>query len=370
MTLLLNISDVNMVTVRLENITHVYPGNVEAVKNVSITFVPTFNGLLGPSGCGKTTLMKIIAGLISPTKGRVYFNDTDVTDLSPQARNIAMVFQFPVVYDMSVYDNIAFPLRVRKVSEHEIRKKVQDVADFLNLKDVLGKNALKLDSNSKQRVAIARALVRDPNLFILDEPFSNVDPENRLVLRAKLKEIQRELKRPMIFVTHDQAEALTLSEMIAIMKEGRIIQYDTPEKIYSDPKDVFVAYFVGIPGMNLLDCSLENGKLKVGEILLDISSVKNVNVLELEKYGSEFILGIRAEHIDVCKTSMSKEYIPMKCILVEDLGVLQLLYLQGKGINLKAKVSHDLGITEGDTVYVKLAGEYLKIFKKTGERIL
>jgi len=367
-TLLPNTRDVNMVTVRLENITHIYPGNVEAVKDVSITFLPTFNGLLGPSGCGKTTLMKIIAGLISPTKGRVYFNDTDVTDLSPQARNIAMVFQFPVVYDMSVYDNIAFPLRVRKVSEHEIRKKVQDVANFLNLKDVLEKNALKLDSNSKQRVAIARALVRDPNLFILDEPFSNVDPENRLVLRAKLKEIQKELKSPMIFVTHDQAEALTLSEMIAVMKEGRIIQYDTPEKIYSDPKDVFVAYFVGIPGMNILDCHLKDGKLKVGEILLDISSVKNLS--ELKNYGSEFILGIRAEHIDVRKTPMSREYIPMKCILVEDLGTLQLLYLQGKGINLKAKVSHDLDINEGDTVYVKLAGEYLKVFKKTGERIL
>ena len=355
-----------MVRVKLENITHIYPGNVEAVKNVSITFVPTFNGLLGPSGCGKTTLMKIIAGLLSPTRGRVYFDDTDVTDQSPQARNIAMVFQFPVVYDMSVYDNIAFPLRVRKVSEHEIRKKVHEAADLLNLKGVLGKNALKLDSNFKQRVAIARALVRDPKLFVLDEPFSNIDPENRLVLRAKLKEIQKELKRPMIFVTHDQAEALTLSEMIAVMKEGRIIQYDIPEKIYSDPKDVFVAYFVGIPGMNLLDCSLENGKLRVGEILLDISFAKDT----LENLGSEFILGIRAEHIDVCKTSMSKEYIPMKCILVEDLGVLQLLYLQGKGINLKAKVSHDLGITEGDTVYVKLAGEYLKIFKKTGERIL
>lgn len=353
-----------MVRVRLDNIRHVYLGNVEAVRNVSIIFESTFNGLLGPSGCGKTTLMKIIAGLLRPTEGRVYFDDTDVTDLSPQARNVAMVFQFPVVYDMTVYDNIAFPLRVRRLSKSEIKKKVHEVAELLNLTTILEMNAVKLDSYSKQRVAIARALVRDPNLFILDEPFSNIDPEHRLLLRAKLKEIQKELKRPMIFVTHDQAEALTLSEKVAIMKDGKIVQYDTPEKIHDDPQDIFVAYFVGIPGMNLINCYLENGRLKAGEIILDIPFANN-----LARHGSEFILGIRAEHIEVSEKPTDPEYIPMKCTLVEELGALRLLYLEGKGISIKVKTTYLRNIAEGSTLYVKLRKEHLKVFKKSGERV-
>jgi len=354
-----------MVVVRLENIRHVYPGNVEAVKGVSITFDPTFNSLLGPSGCGKTTLMKIIAGLLKPTEGRVYFDEVDVTEMSPQARNIAMVFQFPVVYDMKVYDNIAFPLRVRRVSEDEVRRKVRQVAEMLGLERMLDLDATKLDLSSRQKVALARALIRDPNLFILDEPFSNLDPGSRLVLRAKLKEIQRELRRPMIFVTHDQAEALTLSEKIAVMKEGRILQYDTPEKIYNDPMDTFVAYFVGIPGMNLIDCVVENNRLKVGKFAIDIQIPEYI----VMRYGTELILGIRAEYIEVSKSPQSPSDISMTCTLIEDLGASKILYLESGGITLKAKVTEG-DFEEGTTLYVRINKSYVKIFNKVGERIL
>lgn len=353
-----------MVTVKLENIRHVYSGNVEAVRDVSIVFDPTFNSLLGPSGCGKTTLMKIIAGLLKPTEGRVYFDDMDVTDMSPQARNVAMVFQFPVVYDMKVYDNIAFPLRVRRMPEDEVKKKVQQVADILGLKTLLDLDATRLDLSSRQKVALARALVRDPNLFILDEPFSNLDPESRLALRAKLKEIQRELRRPMIFVTHDQAEALTLSEKIAVMKDGKIIQYDTPERIYNDPKDIFVAYFVGIPGMNLIDCSVEDNKLKIGKFTIDVSIPDDV----VARYGTEFILGIRAECVEVRKSLQTPSDIPMLCTLIEDLGTSRILYLENEGITLKAKVTEG-DFEEGITVYVRLNERHVKVFSKMGERV-
>ncbi|MEM1587288.1 MAG: ABC transporter ATP-binding protein [Candidatus Bathyarchaeia archaeon] len=353
-----------MVVVKLENIRHVYPGNVEAVKGVSITFDSTFNSLLGPSGCGKTTLMKIIAGLLKPTEGRVYFNEVDVTDMSPQARNVAMVFQFPVVYDMKVYDNIAFPLRVRKMSENEIRRKVRQVAEVLGLERILSLDAAKLDLSSRQKVALARALVRDPNLFILDEPFSNLDPGSRLILRAKLKEIQREVRKPMIFVTHDQAEALTLSEKIALMKEGKILQYDTPEKIYNDPIETFVAYFVGIPGMNLINCVVEDNRLRVGKFAVDIHVPEDI----VAHYGPELILGIRAEYIEVSKSPRSPSDIPMRCTLIEDLGVSKILYLESEGVTLKAKVTE--GDFEEDTIlYIRFNKAYARIFNKVGQRV-
>ena len=355
-----------MVEIRLEKIRHVYPGNVEAVRNITITFKDkTFNSLLGPSGCGKTTLMKIIAGLLKPTEGRVYFDGEDVTDMKPQARNIAMVFQFPVVYDMSVYDNLAFPLMVRKTPKNEIRRKVLEIAELLELKDLLHLHAGRLDSGGKQRVAIGRALVRTPNAFILDEPFSNIDPDSRYVLRAKLKEIQKSLKQTMVFVTHDQAEALTLADWVAVMKDGEILQYDTPENVYENPANTFVAYFIGMPAMNLIDCSLEDGKLVTGEFSYDVSDISDL----LKSHGREFLLGIRAEHIDISREAAGPDYISLKCVLVENLGTLRLLHLEGRGLELKVKTKR-LDINEGDTVWIRLRREKVKIFKKSGERVV
>lgn len=357
-----------MAEIRLEGIKHIYPGNVEAIKSVTITFKDqTLNSLLGPSGCGKTTLMKIISGLLRPTEGRVYFDGEDVTDKTPQERNIAMVFQFPVVYDMSVYDNLAFPLKVRGMAKQEIRRRVLEIAELLELKRQLNLHPNRLDSGGKQKVAIGRALVRTPNAFILDEPFSNIDPESRLLLRSKLKEIQRDLKQTMVFVTHDQAEALTLADWIAVMKDGRIKQFDAPEQIYEEPADTFVAYFIGMPAMNLVECSMVNGKLLLGEFSYDISDMRNI----LEPYGSEFYFGIRAEHIEVRRKPQPEEqgWIPMRCEMVEGLGPLSLLHLKGKGIVLKVKTK-ETGILEGNTVWINIRKDKVRIFKRTGERLI
>jgi len=353
-----------LVEIKLENIHHVYPGGVEAIRGVSITFENNvFSGLLGPSGCGKTTLMKIIAGIIKPTDGRVFFDGDDVTDLSPQQRNIAMVFQFPVVYDMSVYKNIAFPLMVRKVPQNEIKNRVMEVAELLDLKQHLNIHAGKLDLSGKQRVAIGRALVRTPNAFILDEPFSNLDPHSRVILRAKLKEIQKELKQTMIFVTHDQSEALTLSDKIAIMKDGLIVQYDTPENIYENPADVFVAFFVGMPAMNLIECSLENNYLKFGSFSYEVSEIVDI----LNRYGTEFILGIRAEHVEITGTHEGE--FKLRCVMVENLGVMSLLHLEESGVNIKVKTIRK-DIAEGDVVSIRFPKNKIKIFAKDGKRII
>jgi len=357
-----------MAEIRLEGIKHIYPGNVEAIKEATITFKDqTFNSLLGPSGCGKTTLMKIIAGLLKPTDGRVYFDGQDVTGKTPQERNVAMVFQFPVVYDMSVYDNLAFPLKVRGMPKQEIKRRVAEVAKLLELEGQLSLHPGRLDSGGKQRVAIGRALVRTPNAFILDEPFSNIDPESRLLLRSKLKEIQKDLKQTMVFVTHDQAEALTLADWIAVMRDGRIIQFDTPEQIYEEPADTFIAYFIGMPAMNLIDCSMVDGKLLLGELSYDISDMRNM----LEPYGDEFYFGIRAEHIEVSREPKpeGQDWIPIMCEMVEGLGPLSLLHLKGKGLTMRVK-TRETGISEGDTVWIKIRRDKVRIFKRTGERIV
>jgi len=354
-----------MVELYVENITHIYPGNVVAVKDVTLRMPHgSSSGLLGPSGCGKTTLMKIIAGLLKPTEGKIFFDGEDITSLSPQERNIAMVFQFPVVYDMSVFDNLAFPLRNRKVPEKEVKRKVLEVAELLDLTSLFEINARKLDAGGKQRVALGRALIRSPNVFLLDEPLTNIDPESRLYLRAKIKEVSKSLGQTVIYVTHDQAEALTLTERIAVMKDGMIVQFDKPEILYERPMHTFVSYFIGNPGMNLLNCTLEDEYLDFGDFVYDISELEPT----LEPHGNEFIMGIRPEWVQVNREK-SEKWLPFKCSLSENLGNMQLLHLTLGKTEVKAKLTFS-DISEGDVVWVNFPMDKVRIFKKTGERLI
>jgi glycerol transport system ATP-binding protein len=219
--------------------------------------------LLGPSGCGKTTLLNIISGLLKPTKGEILFDDKDVTALNPVERDIAQIFQFPVIYDtMTVYDNLAFPLKNRGLSKTEIDSKVKEIGEMLELTSTLNNKAAGLTADGKQKISLGRGLVRsDVNVIMFDEPLTVIDPHLKWVLRSKLKELHQKINRTMIYVTHDQIEALTFADEVVVMHEGQIVQTGTPVELFEKPKHTFVGHFIGSPGMNILPCEIENGQI-------------------------------------------------------------------------------------------------------------
>ncbi|MCH7671288.1 MAG: ABC transporter ATP-binding protein [Proteobacteria bacterium] len=217
--------------------------------------------LLGPSGCGKTTLLNIISGLLTPTEGTVLFDGRDVTALPPDQRNIAQVFQFPVIYDtMTVYNNLAFPLRNRGIGEARVDARVREIAEMLELTDMLGQRASGLSPDGKQKISMGRGLVReDVNVIMFDEPLTVIDPHLKWKLRSKLKELQQKVRVTMIYVTHDQTEALTFADQVVVMQDGVVVQIGTPVELFERPAHTFVGHFIGSPGMNVLPCEVRDG---------------------------------------------------------------------------------------------------------------
>jgi len=215
--------------------------------------------LLGPSGCGKTTLLNIISGLLTPSRGRIQFDDVDVTGRTPEQRNIAQVFQFPVIYDtMTVAQNLAFPLANRGVDKQEINKRVADMLDTLELTSKADRRAQGLTADEKQKISLGRGLVRyDVNAILFDEPLTVIDPHMKWQLRTKLKELHQRLGHTMIYVTHDQTEALTFADKVVVMYEGEVVQIGTPEELFERPSHTFVGYFIGSPGMNIIPCEVQ-----------------------------------------------------------------------------------------------------------------
>ncbi|MCP4819480.1 MAG: ABC transporter ATP-binding protein [Shimia sp.] len=218
--------------------------------------------LLGPSGCGKSTLLNIISGLLVPSEGQILFDDQDVTHLPPDKRNIAQVFQFPVIYDtMTVYDNLAFPLRNRGRGEDVVKTRVMAIAEMLEVTDLLDQKAAGLSPDNKQKISMGRGLVReDVNVVMFDEPLTVIDPHLKWKLRSKLKELHQRVNATMIYVTHDQTEALTFADQVVVMQEGEVVQIGTPVELFERPAHTFVGHFIGSPGMNVLPCSVENGQ--------------------------------------------------------------------------------------------------------------
>src|SRR4029453_10581142 len=218
--------------------------------------------LLGPSGCGKTTLLSLISGLLRPTEGRIFFDERDVTEATPEKRNIAQVFQFPVIYDtMSIHDNLAFPLRNRGIEESEVERRVGEIARLLELDRVLDRRAAGLTADGKQKISLGRGLVRtDVNVIMFDEPLTVIDPHLKWQLRSKLKELHQRIARTMIYVTHDQTEALTFAHKVVVMLEGTVVQIGSPVELFERPPHPFVGHFIGSPGMNVLPCVISNGK--------------------------------------------------------------------------------------------------------------
>ena len=256
-----------MALIHLEKVRHSYRANPRseddndwALRGLDMKWADGgAYALLGPSGCGKTTLLNLISGLLQPTEGRVHFDERDVTNLDPGARNIAQVFQFPVVYDtMSVFDNLAFPLRNRGVGESEVRKRVQEIAALLDLQDRLPSRASNLTADGKQKISLGRGLVRsDVAAILFDEPLTVIDPHLKWRLRSKLKELHQRLGVTMIYVTHDQTEALTFADQVVVMVEGEVVQAGTPVDLFERPHHTFVGHFIGSPGMNLLPCEVD-----------------------------------------------------------------------------------------------------------------
>ena len=294
--------------------------------------------LLGPSGCGKTTLLNIISGLVKPSHGKVLFDGKDVTQLPTEARNIAQVFQFPVIYDtMTVHDNLAFPLRNRGWKEIEVKKRVQQVAQMLELTDDLKLRASGLSVDAKQKISLGRGLVRpDVAAVLFDEPLTVIDPHLKWLLRRKLKEIHHELKLSLIYVTHDQVEALTFADQVVVMTQGEVVQTGSAQALFEEPEHTFVAYFIGNPGMNLLDGTLDDGGVRVAGQLLAVSATARAALLGAQ---GKVTVGVRPEFVECVKAGEGDDHcLEATVTAVRNMGTHYLAEFQLGGATVAAKL--------------------------------
>ncbi len=351
-----------MAGVLLKNISKNW-GDFIAVDNQSLEIMDKeFLVLLGPSGCGKTTTMRMIAGLEEPTSGEIWIGDRMVNDDLPKDRDVAMVFQNYGLYPhMSIFDNIAYPLKVRSVPKDEIRPRVEKAAEQVELTRFLERKPKELSGGQRQRVALARAIVRQPTVFLMDEPLSNLDAKLRVLMRAELKHLSRELKITTIYVTHDQIEAMTLADRVAVMRDGVIQQIGTPDEIYNNPANIFVAGFIGSPGMNLINGYVKDGKFVAddGEALVSVKMDDR----------SPVVLGVRAYDIDI-KESGNKG-LNLEIYSFENTGENTLLTVHCGHQRVIARGPRDLRMEQGDKVNFSLHPERVYFFdKESGNRII
>lgn len=364
-----------MAKIVLEHVRKIYNGKVVAVDDMNLE-IPDGEivSLLGPSGCGKTTTMRLIAGFEDVDEGRILIDDQEITTWPPNRRNLSMVFQFPVVYDtMTIYDNMAIPLRAQKMAESRIREILQDVSSNFGIDENSWQNkASKLSISDRQRLSLAHAFAVERNLYILDEPFSNIDPKSRIKLTKYVRDIQQTKKHTLIFVTHSQSEALTLSDKIAVMKDGHLLQFGSPDEMYRRPSSKFVGWFLGNPGMNFFPCrtSRKNGRicLDAGSFIASdrIPSAYEATITE----ERDLILGIRPEQVRTSRTARDN-YIPCHCNFAEPLGSRLLLNVElGQDIGIKVKVPMEAAIAAGDRLYVHLPEKDIMLFDNVTEQAL
>jgi len=342
----------------LEGLTKKF-GNVVAVNNVNLEIKDgSFMVLLGPSGCGKTTILRLIAGLEKPTEGRIYIDDRDVTELSPKDRDIAMVFQTYSLYPhMTVYENIAFPLRIRRIKRDELDRRVREVADMLGLSEMLHKKPRELSGGQRQRVAMGRAIIRKPRVFLFDEPLSNLDAKLRIQMRAELSRLHKQLGITSIYVTHDQVEAMTLGDEIAVINKGEIQAVGEPLEIYKKPNNIFVAGFIGAPPMNII-----KGEIKDSEFISDKLRVQLSN----PPIQGDCTIGIRPEHVEV----VEGDGIEGTVEVVEAVGSESILYVDSGGKRIVIKTLKSGPFRIGDKVHFRFLPDKIHYFSPdTGLRI-
>ena len=363
-----------MTTVKLEDLTKIYPGGTKALDHLSLEIESgSFTSLLGPSGCGKTTTLKLIAGLLDPTEGRILFDEEDVTYIPPQKRGVGLVFQdYAVFPHMTGFENIAFGLKVRGMDRKVIEERVKEVASLFEIEDLLNKKPKSMNISELQRIALARTIVTRPKVLLLDEPLSNLDATLRVRARMELKKLQKFLKQTIIYVTHDQVEALTLSDKVAVMENGKLKQYDTPRNLFEKPRNKFVAGFVGTPPMNFIDCSLIKKKnetylLDAGDFVIDVTHVGNI--LENVK-STELVLGIRPRDIYV-RENLTESFIKGNVFSIEPLGSEKIITIKTNGIIIKAITSKSFMAKLDQDIWFKFDPQKLHIFdKRTGEAYL
>ncbi|GAP98126.1 ABC transporter ATP-binding protein [Leptolyngbya sp. NIES-2104] len=344
-----------------------YSATVVPVKNMNLQVKQgEFLTLLGPSGCGKSTILRLIAGLEQPTSGRVMINGRDVSRLNPGDRNIAMVFQSYALYPhMTVYDNIASGLKLRKTPHAEIKDRIREVADFLGLHELMDRKPGQLSGGQRQRVAVARTLVRRPDLFLLDEPLSNLDALLREHVRAELKQLFGSQNAPIVYVTHDQTEAMTLSTKVAVLNNGYLQQFDRPDVIYSHPANQFVAGFIGSPQMNFLRVPCSNGSAIVGSAKIPVPRGFS---------SKEVVLGIRPEHVHLAE-GQNEPTLNGEVFLLENLGMHDLVSTRinngaGETMNVRAILPVHSGLKSGSAVRLGFPVDHIHWFDvTTGDRI-
>lgn len=333
-----------MALIRVENIEKLF-GKVKALNGVSLEVGDQeFVVLLGPSGCGKTTLLRIIAGLEQAEGGRVFIGDREVTTLPPRSRKIAMVFQnYAVFPHLTVFENIAFGLRMQRASPERIAAKVDRAASLMHIENLLERYPAQLSGGQRQRVAVARALAVEPEVLLMDEPLSNLDALLRLEMRAELKRLLAESRTTTLYVTHDQVEAMSLADRIAVMNAGQVVQYDEPMKVYQEPADTFVGGFIGSPPMNFLRLPVEGNQAKIESLSLSLPT---------PPAGREVLLGVRPEDLEAHPQQQPQSF-PAEVLVVEPLGPHLLLTLTYQQQRLKATVPPDFGAKSGQILWLK-----------------
>lgn len=354
-----------MASIKIENLSKHF-GNVVAVKDLNLDIKDgEMVSLLGPSGCGKSTMLLMIAGIYKPTRGNIYFNGVMVNDVAPKNRYVGLVFQSYALYPhMSVYENISFPLRLRKTKSEEICRKVEEVARLTRIEELLDRRPGQLSGGQQQRVALCRALVKEPELLLLDEPLSNLDARLRIETRAELKRLQRDLGITTILVTHDQVEAMTMSDRVAVLEQGELQQFTTPEELYVRPRNLFVASFVGDPPMNLIDVQYRPEVPSLQAEHFSISIIKKISsAIERNSLSSQLVLGVRPDDIELSKEENEGGF-KGEVYVTEPLGGGLLVNFRFGDLTVRALAPHGFRATMGDQLWITPKLDRIHLFDK------
>ena len=368
-----------MAGLTLKGIKKIYPGNeYYSVKDFNMEIADKeFIVLVGPSGCGKSTTLRMIAGLEEISEGELCIDGNLVNDKAPKDRDIAMVFQNYALYPhMTVYENMAFGLKLKKVPKAEIDEKVRKAAKVLEIEDLLKKKPKQMSGGQRQRVALGRAIVRQPKVFLMDEPLSNLDAKLRVQMRAEISKLHKELQTTFVYVTHDQTEAMTMGTRIVIMNKGEIMQVDTPQNAYDDPQNLFVAQFIGSPQMNILKAVVaeEAGEVvaKVGELNIKLSENHQKSLKSENQIGKDVYVGIRPAGINMLskEDNASGTVFEEKIIVAEMMGSETFLHLDTQGNRIVSRIDAHHKVAAGDKVRLEIPVDKISLFHGETEKVI